>query len=89
MNVLEQWTVFHEPAMLWVTLLAVGLVGLSKGGLGGAFALMGVPLMSLVMPPVLAAAVLLPVLLSMDAVSLWIWRHWRDGAVLRVMLPLR
>lgn len=73
--------------MLWVTLLAVALVGLSKGGLGGAFALMGVPVMSLVMPPVLAAALLLPILLMMDAVSLWHWRGWRDGSVLRVMLP--
>ncbi|MCA2010602.1 sulfite exporter TauE/SafE family protein [Cereibacter sphaeroides] len=87
MSFLDTWTVFHSPAMLWVTLLAVGLVGLSKGGLGGAFALMGVPVMSLVMPPVLAAAVLLPVLLSMDAASLWIWRHWRDTEVLKVMLP--
>ncbi|WP_370205053.1 sulfite exporter TauE/SafE family protein [Pararhodobacter marinus] len=87
MDFLTHWTVFQSPSMVWVTLLAVGLVGLSKGGLGGAFALMGVPLMSLVMPPVLAAAVLLPVLLMMDAASLWIWRHWRDGEVLRVMLP--
>lgn len=80
-------TVLATPAMLWVTLLAVALVGLSKGGLGGAFALMGVPVMSLVMPPVLAAAVLLPVLLMMDAASLWFWRGWRDTRVLKVMLP--
>ncbi|HPD92230.1 MAG: sulfite exporter TauE/SafE family protein [Rhodobacter sp.] len=84
---MADWTVFATPAMLWVTVLAVSLVGLSKGGLGGAFALMGVPVMSLVMPPVLAAAVLLPILLMMDAVSLWTWRGWRDGSVLRVMLP--
>ena len=84
---LAEWTIFASPAMIWVTLLAVGLVGLSKGGLGGAFALMGVPVMSLVMPPVLAAAVLLPILLMMDAVSLWIWRSYRDWAVLKTMLP--
>jgi len=84
---LADWTIFTTPAMLWVTLLAVALVGLSKGGLGGAFGLMGVPLLSLVMPPVLAAALLLPVLLMMDAVSLWTWRSWRDAAVLRIMLP--
>ncbi|MCB1409625.1 MAG: sulfite exporter TauE/SafE family protein [Rhodobacter sp.] len=84
---MAEWTVFATPAMLWVTVLAVALVGLSKGGLGGAFALMGVPVMSLVMPPGLAAAVLLPILLMMDAVSLWTWRGWRDGSVLRVMLP--
>lgn len=84
---LSDWTIFTTPAVLWVTLAAVALVGLSKGGLGGAFALMGVPVMSLVMPPVLAAAVLLPILLMMDAVSLWIWRRWHDWEVLKVMLP--
>lgn len=84
---MAEWTVFQTPWMLAATLLAVALVGLSKGGLGGAFALMGVPVMSLAMPPVLAAAVLLPILLMMDAVSLWLWRGWRDLAVLRVMVP--
>lgn len=84
---LADWTIFTTPATLWVTLLAVALVGLSKGGLGGAFGLMGVPVLSLVMPPVLAAALLLPILLMMDAVSLWTWRSWRDGAVLRIMVP--
>ena len=47
------------------------LVGLSKGGLGGAMALMGVPLMALAIPPVQAAGILLPILIAMDAVSLW------------------
>lgn len=80
-------TLFADPTVLAVTLLAVALVGLSKGGLGGAFGLMGVPVLSFVMPPVQAAALLLPILILMDAVSLWTWRHWRDAAVLRVMLP--
>ena len=84
---MADWTVFTSGTMLWVTMLAVMLVGMSKGGLGGAFALMGVPIMSLVMPPVLAAAVLLPILLMMDAVGLWYWRKWRDWSVLRVMVP--
>ncbi len=84
---LADHTLFSTPAVLAVTLLAVALVGLSKGGLGGAFGLMGVPVLSFVMPPVQAAALLLPILILMDAVSLWTWRHWRDAAVLKVMLP--
>lgn len=84
---LAGWTIFATPTMFWVTLLAVALVGLSKGGLGGAFSLMAVPMMTLVMPPVLAAAVLLPILLMMDGTSLWLWRHWRDWEVLKIMLP--
>lgn len=76
-----------DPLTLTVALIAVALTGLSKGGLGGAFALMGVPLMALVMPPVQAAALLLPVLLAMDAASLWSWRGWAQGALLRALLP--
>jgi len=67
-------TLFSDVTSLTAALVAVFLVGLSKGGLGGAFALMGVPILSLAMSPVQAAALLLPVLLMMDAVSLWAWR---------------
>lgn len=87
MTLLAEFTVFGDLPTLGTTLAAVLLVGLSKGGLGGAFALMGVPLLALVMPPVQAAALLLPVLLMMDAVSLWTWRGFYDRALLRMMLP--
>jgi len=80
-------THLSDPATLLAGLAAVGLVGLSKGGLGGAFALMGVPVLSLVMPPVQAAALLLPLLLIMDAVGLWTWRGFFDRATLVSMLP--
>ncbi|MFO8149321.1 MAG: sulfite exporter TauE/SafE family protein [Trueperaceae bacterium] len=80
-------THFAEPSALLAGLAAVVLVGLSKGGLGGAFALLGVPVLALVMPPVQAAAVLLPLLLAMDAVGLWTWRGRFDRATLVAMLP--
>jgi uncharacterized protein len=80
-------THFTEPVTLVAGLVAVALVGLSKGGLGGAFALMGVPVLALVMPPVQAAALLLPLLLMMDAVGLWAWRGFYDRATLAAMLP--
>lgn len=76
-----------EPAALAAALAAVVLVGLSKGGLGGAFALLGVPVAALAMPPVQAAALLLPVLIAMDAASLWAWRGRADRAILRALLP--
>ncbi len=87
MTWLAEFTVFGDLPTLGTALAAVLLVGLSKGGLGGAFALMGVPLLALVMPPVKAAALLLPVLLMMDAVSLWTWRGFYDRVLLRLMLP--
>jgi len=80
-------TLYSDPTTLIVALFAVALVGLSKGGLGGAFALMGVPVLALVMPPLQAAALLLPILLMMDAISLWAWRGWWDRATLWRLLP--
>lgn len=76
-----------DPTVLVVAIMAVALTGLSKGGLGGAFALMGTPVLALVMPPVQAAALMLPVLLAMDATSLWAWRGGADRALLRALLP--
>ena len=66
---------------------AVILVGLSKGGLGGAFGLMGVPVLSLVISPVQAAAIMLPIMIVMDIAGLWVWRHHYDNTTLKIMLP--
>lgn len=63
---------FGSPLELAVTVVAVFLVGLSKGGLGG-MSLLGVPLMALVMSPITAAAILLPILVVMDIVSVAAW----------------
>ena len=80
-------TLFGDVWTVLAAIIAVLLVGLSKGGLGGAFALMGVPILALVMPPLQAAALLLPILLIMDGVSLWAWRGWFDRETLWRMLP--
>jgi len=87
MNALHDHTLLGDPPTLAAALVAVVLFGLSKGGLGGGFALVGVSVLALVLPPVQAAALLLPVLLMMDAVGLWAWRGWYDRGVLRAMLP--
>lgn len=76
-----------DPIFYAVAIPAVFLVGLSKGGFGGAMALLGVPLMALAIPPVQAAAILLPILIVMDAVTLWSWRkHWNPKTLL-IMVP--
>ena len=65
---------------------AVLLVGLSKGGIG-ALGLLGVPIMALVMDPVQAAAIFLPILIVMDIVALWSWRKFNDRRTLLMILP--
>ena len=78
---------FSDPTFLTATVLAVILVGLSKGGLGGAMGFVGVPMMALVMSPVQAAAILLPILVLMDIVTLWTWRGNFHRPTLVAMLP--
>lgn len=78
---------FTDPWSLTIATLSVALVGFAKGGLGGAMAIMGMATLSMAVPPVQAAAILLPILLLMDAVSLWSWwREW-DTRLIRIMLP--
>lgn len=76
-----------DPWLATLAAIAVILVGLSKGGLGGAMGFVGVPLMALVMSPVQAAAILLPIMVLMDIVSLWTWRGNYHLATLKAMLP--
>ncbi|MEP3600841.1 MAG: sulfite exporter TauE/SafE family protein [Stappiaceae bacterium] len=66
---------------------AVLLTGLSKSGFGGGLGVMSVPLMSLFISPHLAVAVLMPVLLTMDIIIVWQYRHRWNRAVVRTMLP--
>ncbi|SNS81484.1 hypothetical protein SAMN06295912_11757 [Sphingomonas laterariae] len=75
-----EWTffAFAVPAVI--------LVGLAKGGFAGLGAL-GMPLLALAMPPVQAAAILLPILIVQDAVGVWAFRKTWDGHVLAVTLP--
>lgn len=70
-----------------VAVLAVTLVGFGKGGMGDVLGLLGVPILTFVMPSVQAAAILLPILIVMDLIALWTWRaHW-NRATLVIVLP--
>lgn len=81
------YSLLSDPWFYAVSIPAVTVVGFSKGGFGGAMALVGLPLMALVMSPVQAAAILLPILIVMDMVSLWTWRGKFDRTTLKYMLP--
>lgn len=76
-----------EPLFILVAVLAVFIVALSKSGLLGSMGMVGVPLLTLVMPAREAAGMLLPVLLVMDFVGLLAYRHQFDKNILKIMLP--
>lgn len=75
-----------DPAFWLVATIATGFVGLSKGG-WPAIGMLSVPLMSLVMNPLLAAGLLLPVYIVSDAFGVWAYRHAFDRRVLVLMVP--
>lgn len=76
----------HDPGIYLAAAGAVMLIGLSKGGLVGA-ALLAMPLMTLVMPPLQAGAILLPVLLVQDALTVSAFRKTWDRTSLRWAIP--
>ena len=80
--------IFSDLMSTLVVLVAVFLVGLSKGGLGGAFGILGVPILALIMPPLEAVAFLLPIYLVMDAISLWTWRGQWEKKLVLIILPV-
>ena len=65
---------------------AVILMGLSKGGFSG-LSLLSMPLISLVVSPVRAAAILLPILVVQDWVGIWAFRRDFSARNLAILIP--
>jgi len=65
---------------------AVIVLGLSKGGFTG-LSLLAMPMMSLVISPVRAAAIVLPVLIVQDWVSVWAFRRDFSPRNLVILIP--
>ena len=75
-----------DPVTLALACVAVAILGLAKGGFAG-LGVLATPLMALKLPPVTAAAILLPVLMAQDVVSVWSYRKTWDGWIIAWMLP--
>lgn len=76
-----------DPLFYVAAIFAVVLTGVSKAGFGSATGGIAVPLMALTIAPPQAAAIMLPILLTMDAIGLVVFRGRFDHANLRIMLP--
>jgi uncharacterized membrane protein YfcA len=84
---MEDGILITDPWFYAVAIPAVLLFGISKGGFGGGLGTAAVPLMALVISPVQAAAILLPILCVMDLVALWKFRGKWLWPELKVLLP--
>jgi uncharacterized protein len=76
---------FDIPFLLAAT-VSITCLGLSKSGFAG-FALAATPVLALVMSPIQAAAILLPLMLLQDLISLWAYRRNWDRWNISVLLP--
>ena len=76
-----------DPVFWSVVALAAIVVGLAKSGLMNSLGMIGVPLLTLVMPARDAAGMMLPVLLCMDAVAFVSYRKSVNRPLLMLMLP--
>ena len=66
-----------ELNIFLIAAMGVFFFGIAKGGFVGPISLLAVPLMSLVMSPLKAAGILLPLLVLMDIIAGWIfWKKW-------------
>ncbi len=63
-----------DPSLLLVAACGVFLIAFMKGAFGGGLAIIGIPVLSLVMDPITAGALLAPLFVLMDAVALYYWR---------------
>jgi uncharacterized membrane protein YfcA len=79
-------TIITDPLFYLFAVPAVVILGISKGGFSGV-GMIATPLLALVMPPLQAAAILLPIILLQDVLSCWIYRRDWDPWNLKVMLP--
>ena len=77
-----------EPATILLALSGVFLIAFMKGSFGGGFAIVGIPLLALVMDPLTAGALLAPLFVAMDVFAL---RYWKPATWskpdLAVLLP--
>ena len=76
----------NDPLFYLLAAVAVILLGLSKGGFFG-LGVMALPLMSIEVPPLQAAAIILPTVLAQDALTVWSYRRDWSPWNLRIMIP--
>lgn len=75
-----------DPGFYVIAVFAVLLLGLAKGGFSGV-GQVATPLIALSVPPLQAAAIVLPILLVQDIITVWAYRRDWNAWNIKVMLP--
>ncbi|NRA19512.1 MAG: sulfite exporter TauE/SafE family protein [Oceanospirillaceae bacterium] len=78
----------QETTVFWLlAIIAVLITGISKSGFAGGIGVIAVPLMALQIGPLRAAAIMLPLLIFMDILSVKAWWGKQRNDLLRLLLP--
>ena len=80
------WFVHADFSFYAIAIPAVILLGLSKGGLAGV-GMAATPMLATVVPPLQAAAIIFPILLVQDAITVYAYRYSWDRRNLILLLP--
>ena len=75
-----------QPLLAGLLILAAFLVGLSKGGLAS-IAMLSVPLLSIFISPLAAAALLLPIYILSDLVGIYLYRREFSLENIKILMP--
>ena len=78
--------IIADPIFYCVAIPAVVLLGLAKGGFAG-LGIASTPMLAHSLPPLEAAALILPILITQDLISAYVYRKDWDAWNLKVMLP--
>ncbi len=79
-------TIITDPIFYLLAIPAVIALGLSKGGFAGV-GQMATPMLALVMPPLEAAAILLPIMIVQDANAVWVYRKDWSKRIFAIVVP--
>ncbi|MDO8876082.1 MAG: sulfite exporter TauE/SafE family protein [Pseudolabrys sp.] len=79
-------TIITDPVFYALAIPAVIALGLSKGGFAGV-GQMATPMLALVMPPLEAAAIFLPIMIVQDANAVWVYRKDWNRRVVAIVIP--
>lgn len=77
----------HSVVFWLITITGVLITGISKSGFAGGIGVVTVPLLSLVMSPIQAAAIMLPLLIVMDIFSVRAWWGHQVKRYLQLLIP--
>ena len=74
--------------LFWlIAIPAVMITGISKSGFAGGIGIIAVPMLALLVDPLRAAAIMLPLLIFMDVLSLRYWWAKQRNDILALLIP--